>query len=302
MQISVVICTHNPRPDYLQRALDALKTQTLPKEQWELLLIDNASKEPLVSKWDLSWNPHARYIREDELGLTRARLRGINESIGEILVFVDDDNVLAFDYLEHALRIAKEWPVLGAWGGSSIPWFETEPPAWSKRYLHYLALREIHEDKWSNYCDKPRLMPWGAGMCVRRVVAAEYFRKAKDDNVRRNLDRSGHSLASCGDSDLAITACEMGLGTGLFRSLRLTHLISAERVREAHLLKLLEGMVYSLHVLSAARDKPRKPTSWPRWIWGHIAALRRGKRELRFFLASQRGARAARNEIRSWRT
>ena len=44
ISISAIICTHNPRPDYLRRVLDALKAQTLPKEQWELLLIDNASK------------------------------------------------------------------------------------------------------------------------------------------------------------------------------------------------------------------------------------------------------------------
>jgi len=37
--VSVIICTHNPRPDYLQRVLDALKAQTLPKENWELLLM-----------------------------------------------------------------------------------------------------------------------------------------------------------------------------------------------------------------------------------------------------------------------
>jgi hypothetical protein len=48
----------------LRRVLDALKAQTLPKEQWELLLIDNASKEPLAESWDLSWHPHARHIRE----------------------------------------------------------------------------------------------------------------------------------------------------------------------------------------------------------------------------------------------
>ena len=47
MNLSVVICTHNQRKDYLQRTLEALKAQTLPPAQWELLLIDNASDEKL---------------------------------------------------------------------------------------------------------------------------------------------------------------------------------------------------------------------------------------------------------------
>ena len=95
--IAVIICTHNPRPDYLTRVLDALKAQTLPKEEWELLLVDNASTERLAETWELSWHPRARQIREDELGLTPARLRGIRESGGDCLVFVDDDNVLTTD-------------------------------------------------------------------------------------------------------------------------------------------------------------------------------------------------------------
>src|SRR5580658_7466146 len=108
--ISVIICAHNPRRDYLSRALDALKAQSLPREQWELLLIDNASKEPLANSLDLSWHRGGRHVLEKELGLTPARLRGIREASGEVLVFVDDDNVLAPDYLDHALGIARSHP------------------------------------------------------------------------------------------------------------------------------------------------------------------------------------------------
>ncbi len=38
--------------------------------------------------------------------------------------------------------------------------------------------------------------------------------------------------------DLALTSCDIGLGTGLFTSLKLTHLISAYRLQENHLLRL----------------------------------------------------------------
>ncbi|HTA29597.1 MAG TPA: glycosyltransferase family 2 protein, partial [Candidatus Cybelea sp.] len=91
---SVIICTHNPRPACLRRTLDSLRTQTLPFELWEFLLIDNASQPPLMGESDLSWHSQARHVREEELGLTPARLRGIKESAGELLIFIDDDNVL----------------------------------------------------------------------------------------------------------------------------------------------------------------------------------------------------------------
>src|ERR1700722_8904228 len=132
--LSVIICTHNPRRDYLQRVLDALKAQTLPKEQWELLLIDNASKEPVAGRFDLSWQAQGRHVREDEVGLTAARLRGIKDSKSELLLFVDDDNVLAVDYLEQAVKIGRSMEFIGAWGGCIEHEFEIVPPEWTRPF------------------------------------------------------------------------------------------------------------------------------------------------------------------------
>ena len=81
--ISVVLCTHNPRADYLDRVLVGLRRQTLSFQRWALLLIDNASNEPLANRFDIGWHPNGRHVREDELGLTPARLRGIAESVAE---------------------------------------------------------------------------------------------------------------------------------------------------------------------------------------------------------------------------
>ena len=300
MEISVILCAHNPREDFLCKALDALRRQSLPPDRWELLVIDNASNKSLADTLDLGWRPYAQVIREETLGLTPARLRGIREASGNILVFVDDDNVLTEHYLSEALNIEREWPILGAWGGSIEPWFEAEPPPWSRPYLRYLAIREVNENSWSNFNDNPGRMPWGAGMCVRRSVALEYARILAADPVRRSFDRRGQSLASCGDSDLAMTACDMGLGTGLFRQLRLTHLITAQRVKEPYLLKLIEGMSYSLAVLAALRGYSSQPRSWLSRLRGYAIALRRGLRELRFYHASARGARKAAREITTW--
>ena len=84
--ISVVICTHNPRRDYILRTLEALKAQTLPKDEWELLIVDNASKIAVSNLVELSWHPNVAIVSENELGLTHARLRGIKESRGDYLI------------------------------------------------------------------------------------------------------------------------------------------------------------------------------------------------------------------------
>ena len=47
--LSVVLCTYNPRPRVLAEVLDALREQTLPKDRWELVVIDNNSDRPLTA-------------------------------------------------------------------------------------------------------------------------------------------------------------------------------------------------------------------------------------------------------------
>ena len=223
--LSVVICTHNPRLDFLGRVLDALNEQQLPKETWELLLIDNASREPLPANFGLSWHPRARHVREDELGLTAARLRGIKESAGDLLVFVDDDNILQSDYLTECRTLAKNYPFIGAMGGQVIPEYEVPPGEEIRPFLHYLLIRKFDEVKWSNLLNFHATSPCGAGMCIRREVVTHYMQLVAADPRRKELDRKGESIFAGGDSDMALCSRLIGLGIGIFPSLRLAHLI-----------------------------------------------------------------------------
>jgi hypothetical protein len=252
--LSIVICTHNPRADYFARTLAALRAQSLCPDRWELLVIDNHCDEPLAGRIDLSWHPDARIIREETLGLTPARLRGIRESRGDLLVFVDDDNVLDADYLEAALRLAEEKAFLGAWSGQCRPEFETPPPDWSRRYFGNLVLREFDKDVWSNLPRLAETMPCGAGLCVRRNVAEHYLKLHESGARSIQLDRTGNSLLSGGDNDLAACACDVGQGIGLIAALKLIHLIPSERITEKYLVRITEGIYFSAVILAHFRE------------------------------------------------
>lgn len=299
--ISVIICTHNPRREYLDRVLAALKAQTLPFEKWELLLIDNASQKLLSKEIELGWHSNVRHIREEQLGLTPARLRGIREASAETLVFVDDDNVLDADYLQEALKISQEWPMLGAWGGQCVPEFEEEPPSWTRAYWWLLALREFDIDTWSNLKEQYETAPCGAGLCIRKVVGQKYAELIRSDPKRVNMGRKGNILTCGEDADIAFTACDMNLGTGLFKSLKLTHLMPAKRLQEDYLLKLREGESYSTTWLNFYRDKqlPKKP-----WFIEWLRYSRRwlmDARKRRFYDATERGIALAKQEICNYR-
>jgi len=251
--LSVVICTYNPRADYLKRCFEALRGQTLPPNQWGLVFVDNRSDEPVADRIDLSWCPDARLVREETPGLTSARLRGIRESTGNLLVFVDDDNVLDADFLETALRVAEERSFLGSWSGQCRPNFEEPPPEWSRRYWGNLVIREFDKDIWSNLPRLAESMPCGAGLCVRRHVALHYLHLHESGQRSFQFDRTRGSLLSGGDNDLAGCACDVGLGVGLITSLRLTHLIPPERLTVNYLERLAEGIHYSSTLLDAER-------------------------------------------------
>lgn len=280
-QISVIICTHNPRTDYLERVLEALKVQTFRHDEWELLLIDNASDEPLVNVWNLSWHPRSKHRREEELGLTPARLRGVAESCGKIIIFVDDDNVLDPTYVERAMEIVTDHPFLGAFSGTCTLSCDGPIEPWQREYFPFFCVREVLRPAWANF-SAGESNPFGAGLVVRREVAERYASMIRNDTRRRLLDRRGSSLASAGDADLARTAHDLGLATGLFPQLKLEHLIPGERFSRDYLARLKrQGSFtnYLLEFIREGRTPPRPESLWTSpgraLLWLRMSPLQR---------------------------
>lgn len=268
--ISVIIPTHNPNPMRLERTIAGLRSQSLSNAQWELLIVDNASDGSI--EVDITWHPNARTIQENQLGLTRARLAGIQASQGQYLVFVDDDNVLGANYLQHIIEIFQAHPTLGAIGGKSLPEFEIEPEPWIKTFWGCLALRDLGNTEQLYFYDAnlgetkqhPEFAPIGAGMALQRSAATQYVQMILDDPARLALDRTGRSLQSGGDCDINLTLINLGWGVGYFPQLELTHLISANRLTTPYLARLNRSIAKSwIQVLDAHQIRPWRKI--PRW-------------------------------------
>jgi glycosyltransferase involved in cell wall biosynthesis len=243
--LSVIICTRNPRQDYLERTLEALRAQSLGFDRWNLVIVDNASDSPLASRLDLSWHPRAVILREETPGTAYARVCGLRSANTDLALFVDDDNVLAPDYLEQALKIGESHSFLGAWGGASVGEFDDPPDEWLLPHLQYLAIRPVPKDMWSNLYGSWESMPIGAGMCLRRAVIEAYLKSMSAQPKRFRLGRSGSSMVSSEDMDIVFHAIDIGMGAGRFSSLRLTHLIPKQRCARDYLLRLVEGTAES---------------------------------------------------------
>jgi glycosyltransferase involved in cell wall biosynthesis len=265
-EISVVVPTHNPDLTRLQRTLEGLRSQTLPPHQWQLVVVDNASDDPAaIRNIGLQWHPNSSLILERQLGLTSARRRGIAESTGQIIVFVDDDNVLAPDYLEQVIKILTAQPTIAAIGGRSFPEFESEPPAWQAEFFPLLALRDLGDAPLISHGLQasaaernayPAFAPIGAGMAVRRLALEAWMAKKSHDLS----DRRGAELTSSGDNDIILTIMSAGWEVGYFPQLILTHLIPRGRLQPEYLARLNRGIQQSwMKVLTRYQANPWGP-------------------------------------------
>ena len=298
----VFLCTHNPRADYLAETLEALRLQTLPTEEWDLVIIDNASLEPLSGRLDLSWHPRASIVREEKLGTFHARwhaLRVARDAGVDLLMFVDDDNLLAPDYLEQGMAVAREHPELGAWGGQLLPRYEQAPPSWIAPYRSYLAIFPLEAPLIGRKLESYDVVPPTAGGWVRRQVFMAYLSVLETQEERQELGPKGDRRIGGEDMDLMLTAFDVGLGLGRFPQLRLTHIIPGNRLTPGYISKLMAGNVLGVAILEYLRFGRIPPA-----VRGGLLRLWRTARlpaHLRTIAFAEWGAqRRARRLITTW--
>ena len=96
----------------------------------------------------------------------------------------------------------------------------------------------------------------------------------------------------------AFTACDLGLGTGIFQALKVTHLIPAIRLEVCYLEKLVEGTTYSETILYSFREQvPTITLSWPRKFLNGCRRLSLSSNARRLEDASRRGFDRAMREL-----
>lgn len=265
--ISVVLPTHNPQADRLRRTLEGLRGQTLASDRWECLLVDNASQPPLTTA---DGGPHApgnfRIVPAPQLGLTHARRAGFAAARGELIVMVDDDNVLAPDYLARVAEHFAAHPKLGAAGGPVRGEFAAPKPAWwQPEFDGLLACRDLgpevritgdRPDPAHGRRAYPAAAPVGAGMALRRAALQAWL---EDTAASTPSDRQGTALTSGGDNDIVLSLLRAGWSVGYFPDLALTHLIPAARLTRDYLARLNRGIAQSWVQVLARHDA----NPWP---------------------------------------
>lgn len=94
--ISVIIPIYNARP-YLQRCIDSVLNSTYP--DFELILVDDGSTDGSLQICEAYSDYRIKLIRQGHQGVSAARNRGLDECVGEWVVFVDADDLISCEFL-----------------------------------------------------------------------------------------------------------------------------------------------------------------------------------------------------------
>jgi glycosyltransferase involved in cell wall biosynthesis len=92
--VSIIIPTYNRGP-FIEHAIRSIVAQAYPADKFELIVVDDGSTDSTgeILERSQKTNPCMRVLHQCNQGPATARNVGIQESRGEIIVFMDDDCV-----------------------------------------------------------------------------------------------------------------------------------------------------------------------------------------------------------------
>ncbi len=172
MKISVIIPTYT-RPQSLLQTLCSLQEQTLAN--FEIIVVDNAADsdvERMATEFNHAATVPVRYMPEPQLGAHNARHTGAHAAEGDILVFADDDETFAPEWLGAYARAFAEHPEMAAAGGPIRLVWEAPPPAWLLEFMGHartfiiLGLLDASDE----FCLSPKGGFFSGNMAIRRDV------------------------------------------------------------------------------------------------------------------------------------
>ncbi|WP_375416585.1 glycosyltransferase [uncultured Hymenobacter sp.] len=262
--LSIIICCYNSAAR-LPVTLAHLAAQQGAGFAWEVILVDNNSSDGTAAVAEREWQRHGapaplRVVAEPRPGLLYARERGLASIAHELILFCDDDNWLAPDYLREACVLMQDGTI-GILGGRNVAVADAPLPAWFAGFEQAYACgpQAAHDGDVSS----ARLYIAGAGMVTRHAV----YRALAELGFRSYLTgRTGASLSSGEDTEFSIVTALLGYRLVYSSRLVLKHYMEPARLRWSYFLKLNRGHAQSYYKLALYKQLYTQGQLNPDWL------------------------------------
>ena len=258
----------------LPKLLDKLRQQTISNQiSWEIIVVDNNSTDNtdrVVQEYQENWlvDVPLTYILEPEQGAAFARLRAVNEAKGELIGFLDDDNLPNPDWIAQAYTFAKKHPQAGAFSGKIHGEFEVEPPENFQHIQAFLAIRD-HGSIPHQFEPENLRLPPAAPLVVRK--------KAWCDNVPSRPQLTGKLpgvMIQGDDYEHLLYIHKAGWEIWYHPDLHTYHQIPRWRLEREYLLSISRGCGLATCQLRMINATPRqKPVIFIRTLLGNLHRL-----------------------------
>jgi glucosyl-dolichyl phosphate glucuronosyltransferase len=191
IEISAIVATYN-RAAYLRKALGGMVAQTLHPDRFEIIVVDNGSKDETPQVCSEFEAPNLRYLYEPVTGVSRARNTGWQNARGEYVAFLDDDGIPSPGWLEAMLAVFNECkPQPGMAAGPIEGIWEAPRPDWlSDEILHPLGIFD-----WGNARKKMTDQGW---LPIGNMAVLKSLLE-RAGGLREDLDRQGTKLRANGE-------------------------------------------------------------------------------------------------------
>ena len=228
LKISIVVATYNGQRT-IQECISSLIMLDYPF--YEILIIDNNSTDKTKSIVQTFQKKHKRihYFNENKQGLSFSRNRGIKESTGEIVAFIDDDAIadkLWLHYLALAYSVKSK---IGCVGGKVLPLKTINFPTWFKKEM--LSILGVFDYGNETKVLPTNISPIGCNISYRKEV----IMKVGKFNV--DLGRKKESLLSCEETEMCKRLGEAGYIIMYEPKAKVYHNLNEEKFSIKYLLK-----------------------------------------------------------------
>ncbi|MBL7718279.1 MAG: glycosyltransferase family 2 protein [Flavipsychrobacter sp.] len=298
MAVSVIICCYNSARRLPETLRHLALQQVSAGLEWEVVVVNNASADDTVAvALSYSGKLAIRVVDETRPGLSFARQTGVNAASNDIVIFCDDDNWLAPQYVATAHEIMSANVEIGICGGVGHGVFESSSPEWFSRHQLVFACGE--QSTYEGELGLDVMALYGAGMVVRKGI----FNALSAHGYQHILTgRKGDKVIAGEDYELCILARALGYKLYYDRRLSFGHYMPHQRMQWSYLFRIVYGSalssapiyIYADALRGSLTGNPRYKVSWLKdllkAVYGSFLLPVKNPRDLRIIWARLTGS------------